>query len=266
MSSIKTDEFDVDVPGGKIYLKRWVPESGSQEPPLILLHDSLGCVDLWRDFPEQLAQSLSRTVVAYDRLGFGRSDAQHSPPKMTFIEDEARTYFPAVKKALSMDSYALLGHSVGGAMAINISARDTDCLAVITVSAQAFVEDLTLEGVGQAKRMFQRPGEIERLQKWHGDKASWVLHAWTDVWLSERFRDWSLLPVIGDVKCPVLAIHGDRDEYGSVAFPKFIAEKSAGPAELMIMPSCGHMPHKEKPQQVIDAAQRFLAGQLKRGS
>lgn len=97
-------------------------------------------------------------------------------------------------------------------MAIHIASRDTDCRAVITVSAQAFIEDLTVKGVEDAKKMFERPGQIERLEKWHGSKAKWVLHAWTDMWLSDEFKDWSLEPAIQNLHCPVLAIHGDSDE------------------------------------------------------
>ncbi|MGE4345613.1 MAG: alpha/beta fold hydrolase [Geoalkalibacter sp.] len=260
MSCARIEEFKIDAPGGKIYAKRWVPEIETHNLPVILLHDSLGSVDLWRDFPKQLAESLSRTVVAYDRLGFGKSDERSSLPSIEFIEEEAIKYFPAIKGQLSIGSYVILGHSVGGAMAVNIASRDADCQAVITVSAQAFVESLTVEGIQQAKRSFEQPGQIERLEKWHGEKAKWVLHAWTDVWLSDEFKDWSLEPAIHGVRCPVLAIHGDADEYGSTEFPKFIANNSSGPGEMLIIESCGHMPHKEKPQEVIDALRRFLGG------
>lgn len=258
MHSTKIEEFKIDVPGGKVYAKQWVPETGSHKSPLILLHDSLGSVDLWRNFPQELAERLSRSVVAYDRLGFGKSDERHSLPSMGFIEEEAVKYFPAIKDHLSLRSYVLFGHSVGGGMAINIASRDSDCQAVVTVSAQAFVENLTVEGVQQAKQAFEQPGQIERLEKWHGQKANWVLHAWTDVWLSDRFKDWSLEPAIHDVRCPVLTIHGENDEFGSLAFPEFIAKNSSGQADMLIIESCGHIPHKEKPQEVIDATRRFL--------
>lgn len=258
MSSTKVEEFKIDVPGGKVYAKRWAPETESHKSPLVLLHDSLGSVDLWRDFPKTLAEGLSRSVVAYDRLGFGKSDERHELPPVEFIEEEAIKYFPAVKNQLSLGSYVLFGHSVGGGMAINIAARDPDCQAVVTASAQAFVESLTVEGIQQAKQAFKQPGQIERLKRWHGPKASWVLQAWTDIWLSDEFKDWSLEAPIHDVICPVLAIHGDNDEYGSTAFPEFIAKNSGGPADMLIIEECGHMPHKEKPQEVVDASRRFL--------
>ena len=143
-------------------------------------------------------------------------------------------------------------------MAINIASQDADCLAVVTVSAQAFVEDLTANGIKEAKEMFMQPGQIERLEKWHGSKAKWVLHAWTDLWLSAEFKHWSLEPAISNVKCPVLAIHGDRDEYGSKAFSEFISTHTGGKASMLIIKDCGHMPHKEKTDEVAVAAEEFL--------
>lgn len=262
MSCTTSEAFKIQVPGGKIYVKTWTPESVSKEPPLILFHDSLGCVDLWKDFPILLAEKLSRRIVAYDRLGFGKSDARVPLPSIKFIEEEATTYFPVIKKSLSIQSYILFGHSVGGGMAINIAARDTDCQAVITVSAQAYVEGLTTKGIKDAKEMFEEAGQIERLENWHGPKARWVLQAWTDIWLSPEFSSWTLTSCIGNVRCPVLAIHGDQDEYGSPAFPRFISENTGGKAEMLLLKNCGHLPHKEKPQEVIMAVKKFLGNAI----
>lgn len=206
-----------------------------------------------------LAENLSRSVVAYDRLGFGNSDAQEKLPARKFLEEEAVKYFPAIKKHLSIQHYVLLGHSVGGGMAVNIASRDTDCKAVITVSSQPFIEDLTIQGVKAAKQMFIQPGQIERLEKWHGNKARWVLHAWTDTWLSSEFADWSLQPPLECVYCPVLAIHGENDEYGSIAFPEFISQNSGGQGTMLLLKNCGHLPHKEKTQEVVSALKQFLS-------
>ena len=258
MSNTEIKELKVGIPGGQVYVKKWIPEFDNGKPPIILLHDSLGCVDLWKDFPEMLSKVFCRVVFAYDRLGFGRSDARSSLPSKDFIEEEASIYFPSIKETLGIDRYVLLGHSVGGGMAINIASQDNDCQAVITVSAQAFVEDLTIKGIEDARKIFEQPGQIGRLEKWHGSKAEWVLHAWTDVWLSDEFKDWSLEPAIHNVQCPVLAIHGDNDEYGSSAFPQFIFERSGGSSTMLILDNCGHMPHKEKKQEVISAVKEFL--------
>lgn len=249
---------------GVVFVKKWLPDTPNNcdSPPLILLHDSLGCVDLWKEFPELLAEKLNRTVIAYDRLGFGKSSARNELPSFNFINEEAIQYFPQIKTQLGINAFAVLGHSVGGGMAIHIASNDEDCKAVITVSAQAFVEKLTISGIKAAKAQFAKPRQIERLQKWHGQKAKWVLDAWTDIWLADEFKNWSLGPVIGKVNCPVLAIHGSNDEYGSVAFPEYIASNvgdgCSQNGNMLLLNDCGHVPHREKPEETIKAINAFL--------
>lgn len=258
MSIIKIEEFKVEVPGGKIYARKWLPLETLSDIPLVLLHDSLGCVDLWRDFPEILAKNLSLNVIAYDRLGFGKSDARSELPSLNFIEEESIKYFPVIKSGMSISEYILFGHSVGGGMSINIASRDNDCKGVVTVASQAYVEELTVRGIEKTKMKFGQPGQIGRLEKWHAKKAKWVLQAWTDIWMSPLFSGWSLDDCIGNVLCPVLAIHGDKDEYGSRAFAEFIAGRAGGISEMLIIEDCGHLPHKEKADEVISAVRNFL--------
>jgi len=258
INTIEIKEFKIENDVGSIFARKWTPQTAVKQVPIILLHDSLGSVDLWRDFPYNLAEKTSRSVIAYDRLGFGKSDARHELPSMEFIKEEATKFFPVIKQQLSITKYILFGHSVGGAMAINIAARDKDCMAAVTVSSQAFVEDRTVKGIKEAKLMFEQPGQIERLEKWHGGKAAWVLSAWTDVWLSPEFSAWRLDDCIRDVVCPVLVIHGDDDEYGSIAFPEFIASQVAGISKMMVIKDCGHMPHMEKTDEVVNAVKEFL--------
>lgn len=258
IDAVTCQSFKAPLPQGELFIQKWTPPSVLSDVPVVLLHDSLGCVGLWRDFPAILAAHIGREVIAYDRYGFGQSSGQTQPAQCDFIWREADTYFPCVKAALQIKHYVLLGHSVGGAMAIAIGASDSDCQGVITEAAQAFVEDITIEGIKAAQKAFSVPGQVERLGKWHGDKASWVLSAWIDVWLSDAFADWSLKPCIADVTCPVLAIHGDKDEYGSKAFPEFISGHSSGPSQMVMLSDCGHVPHKEKQQQVLDLIAVFL--------
>lgn len=262
MSSTSIEVTSVTTPFGKLHVQKWTPLNLIKDIPLVLLHDSLGCVDLWRDFPEQLAETLNRPVIAYDRLGFGQSDARDELPELDFIEQEASLYFPHIKEQLGIKEFILFGYSVGGAMAVNIAARDKGCIALITMSAQAFVEERTLDGILEAKQFFEQPGQSEKLQKWHGEKASWVLNAWTKVWTAPEFRGWSLNECIIHVTCPVLVIHGDKDEYGSKAFPEFIAGKVMGKSEMLLLENCGHMPQKTHPELVINKTTEFLSNQL----
>lgn len=143
----KAQDAWVTTPAGKLFIRTWEPaKNTSIEPsaPIVLFHDSLGCVELWRDFPAMLATAAQRTVMAYDRLGFGRSDARQGPAKLSFIRDEAHSGFPHIVEALKLDKFVAFGHSVGGAMAAHCAQRfASSCEALITESAQAFVEDRT---------------------------------------------------------------------------------------------------------------------------
>lgn len=253
-----TDTHSIPSADGLLYAQRWQPD-GATGAPLLLLHDSLGCVALWRDFPAQLAAHTGRPVIAYDRPGFGRSAPQAAPLPLTFITDEACRAFAAVRHYFQIGTFAVLGHSVGGGMAIGCAAAYPDaCEAVITESAQAFVEAQTLEGIREAQRQFAQPGQHERLARYHGERASWVLRAWIDNWLSPAFRTWNMDTELTKVRCPVLCLHGDQDEYGSVAHPERISSGLPRAATVRLLAGCGHVPHRERPDQVLGAISRFL--------
>ena len=154
--AMRTDDLFVQTPGGRLFTRVW----GGRErcralPPIILFHDSLGSVELWRDFPETLAAATRHPVVAYDRLGFGKSDPHPGSLEIAFVRNEARSSVPALRAELEIDRMILLGHSVGGAMAVVAGAHFADTtVAVITESAQAFVEDRTLAAIREAKSSF----------------------------------------------------------------------------------------------------------------
>lgn len=251
---MSTEDLWIDTEHGSLFAKRWIPPRAEMQrlPPIVLLHDSVGCVELWRSFPEQLAQAAGRTVIAYDRLGFGRSAAHPGKLSPRFIHEEACGGFAALRGALGLDRFVVLGHSVGGGMAIGCaSAYPTECQGVVTEAAQAFVEELTVESIRKAGEQFSQPEQLARLAKYHGDKAGWVLRAWVDSWLAAEFRAWRLDDDLRRVKCPVLVFHGDGDEYGSVSQPRRIAELTAGLSTLCLLEDCGHVPHRDKTAVVL---------------
>lgn len=255
-------DHHIDVPGGRVFAREW-PSAGSA-PPIVLLHDSLGCIDLWRDFPAALGAATGRRVIAYDRLGFGRSEAHPGKLALDFIAAEGRDALPVVLQALGVDTFVLCGHSVGGGMALSAAPRSPDrCKGVVSMAAQAFVESVTLEGI-YAARATLGPGSdrVERLRKYHGAKTEWVIAAWIETWTQPAFADWSLKPVLPNLRCPVLVMHGDKDEYGSLRHPEMIREFAGGPAELAILTNCGHVPYKEQPARVFDLTAAFLKSGL----
>ncbi|MFZ6643797.1 alpha/beta fold hydrolase [Undibacterium sp. TC4M20W] len=261
---IKSTEHRIKTEAGQLYACSWQPtnhEGHDNQPPILLLHDSLGCVALWRSFPALLADHSGRQVIAYDRLGFGQSDARDDVLSLDFIAQEAATSLPLLQSHFGFERFIVMGHSVGGGMAVHFSALYTDiCDALITESAQALVEDKTRAGLIEAQQQFQQPGALDRLRRYHGDKAAWVLNAWINTWLSSAFANWSLRDVLPQVRCPALVLHGEHDEYGSNLHPEQIAGLTTGPAQLEIIAGAQHVPHREQEDWVIKRVCQFLVG------
>jgi pimeloyl-ACP methyl ester carboxylesterase len=247
-------------PQGRIFVRRWQPPGRpARGNPIVLLHDSLGCVELWRDLPAALCQATGREVIAYDRLGFGRSDARGERPSLGFVAEEARDFFPQVCEQLGVEGFVVMGHSVGGGMALQCAAEwPGRCEALVTLSAQIFPEERTLDGIRAARAHFRAPEQIERLARYHGDKARWVLDAWTEVWLDPGFAAWSLVDVLPRVRCPLLALHGGQDEYGSTRHPELIGQHAGGPARVEVLAGVGHLPHRERPDDVLRGVRELL--------
>lgn len=252
-------EREVRLPEGKLFTRSWTssnPEA-SRRAPILLFHDSLGCVELWRSFPEKLAAATGRRVVAYDRLGFGRSDPHPGKLGLDFVADEGRSVVPQLCDQLGIGEFIACGHSVGGGMAVETAAQWPErCRALVTIAAQAFVEDRTLEGIRLAQHDLQGPGNLARLARYHGDKTRWVVDAWIETWLSPAFANWTLDRPLAGVRCPVLAVHGELDEYGSLEHPRRLAD---GRGEALILAGIGHVPHREAESALVEGIASFLA-------
>jgi pimeloyl-ACP methyl ester carboxylesterase len=232
-----------------------------QDVPIVLFHDSLGCVDLWRSFPARLCDRTGRLVIAYDRLGYGKSDPCQNELSAAFIRQEAEIYFPLLRQQLDFNEFIAFGHSVGGGMAVFCAGNFPEsCRSLITESAQACIEERTIQGILDAKREFQKPDQLDRLRKHHGSKAEWILNAWTETWLAPGFANWNLETELLRVKCPVLVIHGSDDEYGSTRQSEMIGRLVSGPAQISILSDCRHVPHREQEETVLHLVTGFLNG------
>lgn len=250
------------VPGGELFTSVWRPSDETPaKTPIMLLHDSLGSVALWRDFPAMLAEQSGRPVIAYDRLGYGRSTERHDMISTDFMVIEAKVQIPALLDQLGLSQVILGGHSVGGGMTITAAACLPDRIeAAFTIGAQSFVEPMTREGVVAGQKQFEDPKELARLQKYHGERAAWVVRSWGDAWLDPAFDDWSLDPWASQVKCPCLVIHGEFDDYATEAQPRRLAEKASG--RCVIMEGVRHLPHRECPDRLAEVIDDFLSEAL----
>lgn len=257
---LTVSDFSAPSALGTLRGRQWTPQSNSPSlAPLVIFHDSLGMVTLWRDFPERLALATGRAVIAYDRLGFGLSDAHPGHLENDFITQEADQGFRAVYDALQLTDFIALGHSVGGGMAAGVAAAFPDhCQALITIAAQAFVEDLTTNGIRDAREGFQNPDQLQRLARYHGDKARWVVDAWTETWLAPAFAEWTIDATLANVRCPALILHGAKDEFGSRKHPERYARHIQGETTLVWMEAAGHNPHRETPEPTVAQIAEWL--------
>lgn len=254
--AVAAQDHWIDAGGVRLFARAWTP-AATAGAPVVLQHDSLGSVELWRSFPERLAAVTGRRVIAYDRHGFGRSDARTDQVARDFVAAEARDMLPAVLEQLGVEAFVACGHSIGGGMSVETAAQMPGrCVALVTIAAQALAEQHTLDGIAVARAEFQDPANLGRLARYHGEKARWVVDAWTETWLSAPFADWTLDATIAQVRCPILAIHGERDEYGTLEHPRRIV---AGGGRMHVLPQTGHVPHRECEEVLVDLIAGFLA-------
>ncbi len=240
---------------------------GSREPTrplLVFLHEGLGCVSMWRDFPARVCEASDTRGLVYSRPGYGRSTraAGQVPRDVDYLHREAFEVLPALLDALGVGAEPrapwLFGHSDGGTIALLHAARFPERTAgIVVVAPHLFVEDVTVEGVARAREAYATSGIRERLARHHAD-PEWVFRSWNDIWLDPRFRDWNIEGEVGAVRCPVLAVQGVDDEYGTLGQIRAIA-RAAPDVELVEIAGAGHAPQRDRPLALIEAAARFIA-------
>jgi pimeloyl-ACP methyl ester carboxylesterase len=244
----------VAVPGGRVeYLD--VPGDPGRAP-LLFLHEGLGSVRLWRGWPEAVAATTGRRVVAYSRLGHGFSDLPPAPLAVEFMHHEATVVVPALRAALGLTAPVLVGHSDGGSIAL-VHAASHRVSGLVVLAPHVIAEPVGLVGVMAARQAF-REGDLAALMARHHRDAGVTFHNWNDVWLSEEFRSWDLRPLLTGITAPVLAIQGTADPYGTVLHVEAVRDGASGPVELLVL-DCAHAPHLEATEPVTAAVVRFLA-------
>lgn len=234
-------------------------EGGADTPCLVFLHEGLGCVPMWRDFPQMLCRNTGCSGLVYDRAGYGRSSRLLADRTIHYMHEYALIELPEVLDALIPGRpFILVGHSDGGSISLIYGADQPPLLkGIVTEAAHVFVESETIEGIGRADEAFEGK-KLEGLKKYHEEKTRQMFKAWSDTWLSAWFRSWNIEYLLPAINCPMLVIQGMDDRYGTENQVHSIVLKSSGPAEFFLVQNCGHTPHLEQPEIVADKISGFI--------
>ncbi len=235
----------------------WIEGADASLPTLVFLHEGLGSIRQWRDFPQQVARATGCRALLYDRYGYGDSDvlAEDKVGK-DFMHREALTFLPEILSELKIEKPILVGHSDGASIAL-IHAGVHPVRGVAVMAPHVFIEEIGVTSIQEAARQFETTDLPQRLGRYHRD-ARKTFHLWADAWLDPAFPDWNIEAYLPGIHCPVLAIQGEEDEYGSMAQLDAIRRQVGGPCELLKLPQCGHSPHKDQPEKVLTSIAGFI--------
>lgn len=227
-------------------------------PTIIFLHDSLGCIALWKDFPQELAGQAQCNALIYDRQGYGKSAPFTTTQRANdYLEREA-DILGTLLDFWDIDTAILFGHSDGGSIALLAAAKYPEKIkAVITEGAHIFVEDITVNSITEAVRLYRETDLKTKLEKYHGEKTEAMFWAWAHTWTTEKFRSWNIESFLPSINCPLLIIQGEDDEYGSLDQVKRISDQATNVTKFII-PQIKHTPHKEVPELIIHTTAAFL--------
>jgi pimeloyl-ACP methyl ester carboxylesterase len=251
---------------GKRLEYRWFGPRPESAPTLLFLHEGLGCAAMWRDFPARLAAATGCGASIYSRLGYGHSDAHPLPWPVSYMHDEGLIALPALALALGLGDVILVGHSDGASIAlINAGGAPLANLRGVIVEApHVFVEDISVTSIGAAGQAYRRGDLKARLKRFHGSNVDCAFFGWHDAWLSPEFAKWNIETYLPAITMPVQVIQGETDEYGTVAQVQAIQDQLGGLAEVLILPECGHSPHRDQGGIVLAAMTDFIRRILKR--
>jgi len=235
----------------------FVRGSASGAPVIVFLHEGLGSVAMWKDFPRRIVQETDCSALVYSRYGYGQSDPLAASRRVDFMHDEALKTLPELLDKLGVERPILFGHSDGASIAIiHAGGSGRPVRGLILLAPHVMVEEVAIESIRAAKETYQNTDLRERLGRYHADPDS-AFWGWNDIWLDPAFRDWNIEAYLQEVKCPILAIQGEDDEYGTMEQIERVA-RLAPDVELLKLAKCGHSPHRDQPSAVVEAASRFV--------
>lgn len=244
---------------------RVIPGAVGAGPPLVFLHEGLGCVAMWRDFPDKVAHALGSRALIYSRFGYGQSDGIEGPRTPRFMHDEALDVLPALLDQLGFDRPLLIGHSDGASIAlIHAAVSGRPVAGAALMAPHVMVEPISLQSIAKITETYERTDLRQRLSRYHA-RVDDAFLGWSRVWLDPRFHGWTLGAEAAKLAVPTLLIQGEDDEYGTLAQLDAIAEVAPGPIERLVLPKCGHSPQRDREADVlaaiIDFARRLPAAQ-----
>jgi pimeloyl-ACP methyl ester carboxylesterase len=245
---------------------RWIGPPPEAAPTIVFLHEGLGCLTMWRDFPDRVASATGCGALIYSRMGHGASDPVHGPRPVRFMHDEALDVLPAVIERFKLKEVVLFGHSDGASIAvIYTGARPGPIRALVLEAPHVFVEPICIESITRIARAYETTRLREQLGQYHGGNTDSMFRTWTDVWLRPEFRQWNIEEYLPAIKSPVLVVQGEDDEYGTVGQVDAVVTQVSGPAKSLVLARCGHSPHSDQPDEVLEAASRFIRETLDLG-
>ena len=259
--------IDIEWAGRRVRIEhQWIARDKTAAPLIVFLHEGLGSVAMWKDFPQRLCDAADCRGLVYSRPGYGRSTPRAAEEAwgLDFMDRQAQEVLPALLDGLGIDAASdrpwLLGHSDGGSIALLYAANDPERIAgVVALAPHILVEDISVTSIDEARTAYLNTGLRQRLARYHDDPDS-AFWGWNDIWLKPAFKHWSIEAEIGAIRCPLLAVQGLDDEYGTLEQIRGIARR-VPQTELLELPACGHSPHRDQPEKLIAVITGFIQRQ-----
>lgn len=253
------DSGFLTVSGGQIEY-RFIGPQPDQAPTIVMLHEGLGCVGLWNDFPAKLQHATGCGVFVYSRFGYGQSSPVPLPRPLTYMHDEARVMLPAVLDQIGFKHGFLLGHSDGASIATIYagSHQDHRIGGLVLIAPHFFTEDMGIAAIAEAKRAYETTDLRARLAKWHADPDN-AFRGWNGAWLDPDFRKWDITEQLAYIRVPILIVQGEDDQYGTVAQIEMAQRECYCPVEVALIKGAKHTPQREASEVTLKTIGDFVA-------
>jgi pimeloyl-ACP methyl ester carboxylesterase len=245
--------------GGRRLEYRFIGPQPDKAPTLVLLHEGLGCVGLWNDFPEKLSTATGAGVLVFSRAGYGQSSPVKLPRPLSYMHDEAQETLPRLLDAIGFQRGLLIGHSDGASIAAIYagSHQDHRVGGLVLIAPHFFTEDSGIAAIVEAKEAFESGDLRVRLSRWHSDVDN-AFRGWSGAWLDPEFRKWDITEYLAYIRVPVLIVQGEDDQYGTVKQIEVAQEECYCPVEVALLPGARHSPQRDAPEATLEAISEFV--------